>query len=97
MGKHFVDLWPYAKKISFPTMSYSIKDLAPVSGFQWQAQDAGGAMSLLKYKAATANDVDEKAKNEAIQWLREYNLDDIRATFAVREHIRAVFYDQLEA
>jgi predicted RecB family nuclease len=45
-------------------------------------------MSLLKYKAATANDVDEKAKNEAIQWLREYNLDDIRATFAVREYIR---------
>jgi predicted RecB family nuclease len=88
MNKHFVDLWPHAKKISFPTMSYSIKDLAPVAGFKWKAQDAGGAMSLLKYKAATANDVDEKAKNEAIQWLREYNLDDIRATFAVREYIR---------
>ena len=88
MAKYFVDLWPYAKKISFPTMSYSIKDLAPVAGFQWKAQDAGGAMSLLKYKAATANDVDENTKNEAIEWLREYNLDDIRATFAVREYIR---------
>jgi predicted RecB family nuclease len=69
-------------------MSYSIKDLAPVAGFKWQAEDAGGAMSLLKYKAATATDVDEKIKNEAIDWLREYNLDDIRATFAVREFIR---------
>ncbi len=47
-------------------------------------------MSLLKYKAATANDVDEQTKNEAIQWLREYNLDDIRATFAVRDYSRMV-------
>ena len=48
-------------------------------------------MSLLKYKAATANDVDPNTKNEAINWLREYNLDDIRATFAVREKIRQIF------
>jgi len=71
-------------------MSYSIKDLAPVAGFKWKAQDAGGAMSLLRYKAATANDVDEKTKIEAIEWLREYNLDDIRATFAVREYMRKI-------
>jgi len=71
-------------------MSYSIKDLAPVAGFKWKAQDAGGAMSLLKYKAATAGDVDVSTKNEAIEWLREYNVDDIRATFAVREFIRRI-------
>ena len=71
-------------------MNYSIKDLTPVAGFQWQAQDAGGAMSLLKYKAATANEFDGKTKNEAIEWLRKYNLDDIRATFAVREFIRRI-------
>jgi predicted RecB family nuclease len=71
-------------------MSYSIKDLAPIAGFKWQAQDAGGAMSLLKYKAATATDVVEVDKKEAISWLYEYNLDDIRATFAVREYIRSI-------
>jgi predicted RecB family nuclease len=71
-------------------MSYSIKDLAPVAGFRWQVQDAGGAMSLLKYKAATATDVVESVKNEAIKWLYEYNLDDIRATFAVRAYIRSL-------
>jgi uncharacterized protein len=71
-------------------MSYSIKSLAPVAGFAWKAQDAGGAMSLLKYKAATATDVDAGIKNEAIQWLYEYNLDDIRATFAVRDYIRTI-------
>jgi predicted RecB family nuclease len=71
-------------------MGYSIKDLAPVAGFKWKAQDAGGAMSLLKYKAATANEVDEKEKQEAIKWLYEYNLDDIRATFAVRGYLRTI-------
>jgi predicted RecB family nuclease len=88
MAKYFVDLRPFAEKFSFPTMSYSIKDLAPVAGFKWKAQDAGGVMSLLKYKAATATDVDEVVKDEAIKWIYEYNLDDIRATFAVREYIR---------
>ena len=91
MDNYFVDLRPYAEKISFPTMSYSIKALAPVAGFVWKADDAGGAMSLLKYKAATATDVDPNTKKEAINWLREYNLDDIRATFAVREKIRQIF------
>jgi predicted RecB family nuclease len=90
MDKYFVDLRPYAEKISFPTMSYSIKALAPVAGFAWKAEDAGGAMSLLKYKAATASDVDQSRKKEAIEWLREYNLDDIRATFAVRDCMRSI-------
>lgn len=90
MGNYFVDLRPYAEKISFPTMSYSIKALAPVASFAWNAEDAGGAMSLLKYKAATAPDGDVTSKKEATDWLREYNLDDIRATFAVRAYIRGL-------
>jgi len=90
MEKYFVDLLPFAEKISFPTMSYSIKALAPVAKFEWRAKDAGGAMSLVKYKAATANDVDESARQEAILWLRDYNLDDVRATFAVRNYIRSL-------
>jgi predicted RecB family nuclease len=90
MAKYFVDLRPFAEKISFPTMSYSIKALAPSTGFSWAAEDAGGAMSLLKYKTATASDVEENTKQEAINWLRAYNLDDIRATFALREYIRSL-------
>ena len=90
MEKYFVDLLPYAEKISFPTMSYSIKALAPVAKFEWRAKDAGGAMSLLKYKAATANDVEDSVRQEAILWLRDYNLDDVRATIAVRNYIRSL-------
>jgi len=90
MAKYFVDLRPYAEKISFPTMNYSIKALAPVAGFAWKAEDAGGSMSLLKYKSATAHEVDAASRKEAIEWLREYNLDDIRATFAFRAFIRGL-------
>jgi predicted RecB family nuclease len=90
MAKYFVDLRPYAEKISFPTMNYSIKALAPVAGFAWKAEDAGGSMSLLKYKFATAHEVDPASRKEAIEWLREYNLDDIRATFAFRAFIRGL-------
>jgi predicted RecB family nuclease len=90
MTNYFVDLRPFAEKISFPTMSYSIKALAPVAGFEWKVEDAGGAMSLLKYKTATAVDCDQTVRSAAIKWLRSYNLDDIRATFAVREYIRSI-------
>ena len=56
-----------------------------------RAEDAGGAMSLLKYKTVTAEISEADIKKEAIDWLREYNLDDIRATFAVREYMRDSF------
>jgi len=93
MTKYFVDLRPYAEKISFPTMNYSIKALAPVASFTWKAEDAGGTMSLLKYKAATATDVASAVKSEAINWLYEYNLDDVRATYAVRKYLRGLKFD----
>ena len=37
----------------------------------------------------------QEAKKEAIEWLREYNLDDIRATFAVRAYVRSVIRSNL--
>ena len=41
------------------------------------------------HKAGTATDFDVAVKKEAIHWLYEYNLDDIWATFAVREYVRS--------
>ncbi|MEI9907215.1 MAG: hypothetical protein WDO06_04220 [Actinomycetota bacterium] len=41
MDRYFIDLLPYVRKISFPTMDYSIKSLAPLAGFHWSAKDAG--------------------------------------------------------
>ena len=87
---YLVDLLPFARMISFPSMSYSIKDLAPLAGFEWGVDKAGGANSLLKFRTATDSAADPKARDEAIAWLDSYNRDDVRATFAVRNYIRGL-------
>ena len=87
---YLVDLLPFARMISFPSMSYSIKDLAPLAGFEWDVDKAGGANSLLKFRTASDPDVDPKARDGAIAWLDSYNRDDVRATFAVREYMRGL-------
>ena len=87
---YLVDLLPIARKISFPTMSYSIKDLAPLAGFEWDVDKAGGANSLLKFRTATDPNAAPQARDEAIDWLDSYNRDDVRATFAVREYMRGL-------
>lgn len=90
VSAHFVDLLPYARKVSFPTTDYSIKSLAPLAGFKWEVKEAGGATSLLKYKTAISKASTESDRTEAIEWLRSYNLDDVRATFAVRAYLRGL-------
>ena len=87
---YLVDLLPFARMISFPSMSYSIKDLAPLAGFEWGVDKAGGANSLLKFRTATDSAADPKVRDEAIAWLDSYNRDDVRATFAVRGYIRSL-------
>jgi len=89
-ANYLVDLLPIARTISFPTMSYSIKDLAPLAGFEWDVDKAGGANSLLKFRTATDPSASDKSRAEAIAWLDSYNRDDVRATFAVRNYIRGL-------
>jgi len=90
MGNYFVDLLDFTRMISFPTMSYSIKKLAPLAKFEWKVPDPGGALSLLKYKEAIDQSAAEEARQEARKWLISYNLDDVRATFAVRNYVRGL-------
>jgi predicted RecB family nuclease len=88
MEYYFVDLYKYTKKISFPTTGYSIKLLAKEAGFEWSVIDPGGANSLLKYKQALSQEATPSERQEAIEWLKLYNEDDVRATFAVRNYVR---------
>ncbi len=88
--QYFVDLLTYTRKISFPTMGYSIKLLAKVANFSWAVKDPGGAGSLLKYKTATSKVASKQEQEEANAWLDSYNRDDVRATFAVREYVRSL-------
>ena len=87
-GDYFVDLLDYSKQVALGTAGYGIKKLAPKAGFNWQVQDPGGALSLLKYKDAVDQNRSQAERDESIAWLYSYNLDDVRATFAVRDYLR---------
>ena len=92
ISKYCVDLLPIAKQVVFapntksPICNYSIKTLAPIAGFNWMLDDAGGANSLLKYSQAIG--ADPQVAQEARDWLRQYNMDDVRATMALRNWLR---------
>ena len=88
IGDYFEDLWVYAKLVALGTSGYGIKKLAPKAGFNWKVDDPGGALSLLKYKDAVDPSKTPAEQQESIDWLYSYNLDDVRATFAVRDYLR---------
>lgn len=88
MAKYFVDLYPIAQKVALPVTGYSIKVLAPLAGFEWEVKDAGGGNSIVYYQTATSPTKSDGEKAIAIKWLREYNRDDVKATFAAREYLR---------
>ena len=90
LGRYLVDLYDYTRKISFPTMGYSIKLLAKEAGFEWSVLNPGGANSLLKYKTAVGKESIPGDRRDAIAWLKSYNEDDVRATFAVRNYVRSL-------
>lgn len=92
MAKYFVDLLKYSELVALPVTGYGIKKLAPLADFQWQVSDPGGAESLLKYRESIDEGISpaERAANQ--EWLRSYNIDDVKSTFAVREYLRALTF-----
>ena len=57
--------------------------MAPLFGFTWQAEDAGGLNSELWYEEWL------KSGAPALRdKLREYNLDDVRAMERIHERLR---------
>jgi predicted RecB family nuclease len=63
--------------------SSSLKRVAPLVGFHWDVDDAGGGESMLKHDLAT--DGDDAARD----WLMTYNRGDVEATLAVRDWMAA--------
>jgi predicted RecB family nuclease len=93
MAKYFVDLLEYAKLIALPTTGYGIKKLAPLAGFNWEVEDPGGAASLLRYREAINDSISQAERDANREWLRSYNMDDVKATFAVREYLRMLKFE----
>jgi predicted RecB family nuclease len=92
MAKYFVDLLKYSELIALPVTGYGIKKLAPLAGFKWEVSDPGGAESLLKYRESIDEKVDPAERDANREWLRSYNIDDVKATFAVREYLRTLTF-----
>jgi len=66
--------------VILPIYFYSLKDVACYVGYTWEAEDAGGAESVLWYDEWLTTG-DNKLKEKIIR----YNEDDVRATLAVKE------------
>src|SRR3989338_2302379 len=66
--------------VVLPLYFYSLKDVARHVGFQWKAEDAGGAESVVWY-----NQWKETGDKKILQKILDYNKDDVVATMIVKE------------
>ncbi len=78
----WVDMHDIAKRFHWPTRKLGLKDLAPLAGFTWNADDASGANSIVWYRAAC--DPTNPERGVMGDKLLRYNADDVRATLELR-------------
>lgn len=79
LSENLEDQCAFVKKhFALPVTTYGIKEVAPVFGFHWHAEDAGGLNSEMWYKQWL-----ETGKEDILKKIVEYNLDDVRAMKAI--------------
>ncbi len=66
--------------VIFPLSFYSLKDIAQHLGFRWRHEDASGLNSVLWYEEWL-----KSGNEDALKDVVEYNEDDVRATWFLRE------------
>lgn len=81
----WVDLYGVVKSQLVTGRSMGLKTVAPMAGFEWRFDDAGGTLAMVKYDQAVDADGDGVGRVNAQQWILDYNEDDVRATAALRE------------
>ncbi|MBW1897328.1 MAG: TM0106 family RecB-like putative nuclease, partial [Deltaproteobacteria bacterium] len=86
LEEHLIDQCKFVKDhFALPVYSYSIKRVAPVFGFKWSAEDAGGLNSEAWYK-----DWLETGEEAIFQKILRYNLDDVLAMEVIDRELRGI-------
>ncbi len=80
----WVDLLEVVRKQLVTGRSMGLKETAPLAGFAWRFDDAGGTLAMVKYDEAVDVEAGPEARQAAAQWILDYNEDDVRATAALR-------------
>jgi predicted RecB family nuclease len=80
----WVDLLEVVRAQLVTGRSMGLKETAPLAGFAWRFDDAGGSLAMVKYDQATDEEAAAGAREAARQWILDYNEDDVRATAALR-------------
>lgn len=90
LGDHLEDHCKFVKDhFVLPCRGYSLKQVAPVFGFHWQAQDAGGGNCEAWYGRWL------ESKDPALyEKILEYNLDDVRAMDVIHHAVTKLVYEE---
>jgi uncharacterized protein len=85
LTRDLVDLCAFVRThFALPASTYRIKDVAPLFGFGWQAEEPDGLVAGTWYEDWLAGGDDAFRRKVC-----EYNLDDVRAMLAVYRGLRA--------
>jgi predicted RecB family nuclease len=87
-GDRSLDLKVFTARHYVAREGFGLKKVAPVFGFEWSSEDAGGLVSTLRIEEAKFSP-DPQVRQEAREWLLAYNRDDCAAQAAVRDGLAA--------
>lgn len=89
MEQNLLDLLPITQaSVALPLPSYSLKVVEHYVGFRRTQEEYGGEWAMAKYIEATEME-DEERRQEVIDQIRRYNQEDLEATWAVLQWLRA--------
>ncbi len=81
----WVDLYQVFKTQWTSGGSVGLKAVAPLAGFAWDADDAGGSISMTYRAVATDAQASADDRATARSWLLAYNRNDVEATLRIRD------------
>lgn len=82
-SEQWIDLYEVFSNQLVTGRPMGLKNAAPLAGFSWHGDEAGGSQAMVLYGTAIDGG-DPGLSTDARRWLLEYNEDDVRATAALR-------------